>query len=112
LPHLSIYILLTPDVHQKIRVQKRCQQERGNGAAVGPLSRCAPRPLFMPYRVRLVALVTVVVFFLFGVAGNVFPASSEELTTSTAMAPPWSALAQASAPASFLPEPSDRIPTA
>jgi len=66
----------------------------------------------MPYRVRLVALVIVVVLFLFGTAGNEIPASSEELTSSSAMAPPWSASAQASTPASLLPEPSDRIPTA
>jgi len=52
----------------------------------------------MPYRVRLVALVIVVALFLFGVAGNEIPASSEELTSSAAMAPLWSASAQASAP--------------
>ena len=60
-----------------------------------------PALLFLPYRVRLVALVTVVVPFLFGVAGNIFSASSEELTSSAAMAPPWSASAQASAPPPF-----------
>jgi len=71
-----------------------------------------PALYFVPYRVHLAALVTVVVLFLLGVAGNEIPASSEEFTSSAAMAPPWSASAQASAPASFLPEPSDRIPTA
>jgi len=76
-------------------------RERSNGAAAGPSSRCAPCHFFLPYRVRLVALVIVVVSFSFGVAGNVFPASSEEFTSSAAMAPPWSASAQASAPASF-----------
>ena len=71
---------------------------RRSGAAAGPSFRRAPRPLFMPYRVRLVALVIVVALFLFGVAGNEIPASSEELTSSAAMAPLWSASAQASAP--------------
>ena len=50
---------------------------RGNGAAMGPTSRRAPCLFFLPYRVRLIALVTLVVFFLFGVAGNAFLASSE-----------------------------------
>jgi len=76
-------------------------RERGNGAAAGPSSRRAPRPFFLPYRVRLVALVTVVVSISFGVAGNMFPASSEEFTSSAAMAPPWSASAHSTAPASF-----------
>ena len=74
---------------------------RRNGAAVGPSSRCAPRPFFLPYRVRLIALVTMVVIFLFGVAGNVILASSEELTSSAAMAPPRLAPAQASFPPPF-----------
>jgi len=43
----------------------------------------------MPYRVRLVALVLVVVLFLFGAARNKIPASSEELTSLAAMVPPW-----------------------
>ena len=55
----------------------------------------------MLYRVRLVALVIVVVLFLFGAAGNEIPASSEEFTSSAAMAPPWSASAHSTAPASF-----------
>ena len=55
----------------------------------------------MPHRVRLVVLVIVVALFLFGAAGNEIPASSEELTSSAAMAPPWSASAQASAPPPF-----------
>jgi len=76
-------------------------RERGNGAAAGPSCRRAPRLLFMPCRVRLVALVIVVVLFLFGTAGNEIPASSEEPTSSAAMAPPWSASAQASAPPPF-----------
>ena len=67
---------------------------RGNGAAVGPSSRRAPHPLFVLYRVRLVALVVVVVLFLFGAAGNEIPASSEEFSSSAAMAPPWSASAR------------------
>jgi len=79
---------------------------------MGPSSRHAPRPFFLPYRVRLVALVTMVVFFLFGVAENVFPASSEELTSSAAMAPPWSASAQGSSPTSFLQGPFDLFPVA
>ena len=71
---------------------------RGNGAAVGLSSRRAPCLFFLPYRVRLIALVTLVVFILFGVARNAFPASSEELTSSVAMAPPCSVLAQGSPP--------------
>ena len=74
---------------------------RRSGAAAGPSSGRAPLPFFLPYRVLLVALVTVVVSFLFGVARNVFPASSKEVTSSAAMAPPWSASAQASAPPPF-----------
>ena len=73
-------------------------RECGNGTAVGPSSRHAPRHLFVPYHVCLVALVVVVALFLFGVAGNEIPASSKELTSSAAMALPWSASAQASAP--------------
>ena len=92
--------------------RNRASRGRGNGAAAGPSSRRAPRPLFVPYRVRLVALVIVVALFLFGVAGNEIPVISKELTSSAAMAPPWSASAQASAPASFHPEPPDRFPTA
>ena len=84
---------------------------RGNGATVGLSSRRASRLFFVPYRVCLVVLVTMVVFFLFGVAGNVIPASSEEFTSSAAMAPPRSASAQASTPTSFLPGPSNRFPT-
>ena len=74
---------------------------RRSGTAAGPSSGRAPLPFFLPYRVLLVALVTVVVSFLFGVARNVFPASSKEVTSSAAMAPPWSASAQASAPPPF-----------
>ena len=85
---------------------------RGSGAATGPSSRRAPRPFFLPYHVRLIALVTVVVPFFFGVVGNVFPASSEELTSSAAMAPPWLASAQASTPTSIHPGPSDLYLTA
>ena len=61
---------------------------RGNGAATRPSSRHAPHLFFLPYRVRLIVLVTLVVFFLFDVVGNAIPASSEELTSSAAMAPP------------------------
>jgi len=56
----------------------------------------------VPYRVRLVTLVIVVALFLFGVAGNEILATSEELTSSAAMVPPWSASAQASAPPPFI----------
>jgi len=69
---------------------------------MGPSSRRAPRLFFLPYHVRLIALVTLVFFFLFGMAGNAISASSEELTSSSVMAPPRPALAQGSSP-SFLP---------
>ena len=72
-----------------------------NCAATGPSSRRASRPFFLPYRVRLIALVTVVVFFLFGVARNMIPVSSEQLTSSAAMAPPRLAPAQGSFPPPF-----------
>ena len=70
----------------------------GNGAAAGPSSRRAPHLLFLPYRVRLIALVTLVVFFLFGVVGNATPTSSEEVTSSAAMALSRSAPAPGSSP--------------
>jgi len=54
------------------------------------------------YRVCLVALVIVLALFLFGVAGNEILVSSEELTSLAAMAPPWSASAQASALPPFI----------
>ena len=82
-----------------------------NGAATGLSFRCAPRLFFLPYRVRLVALVTLVPFFWSGVARNAIPASTAELTSSAAMAPSWSALAQGRSP-SFLSEPFDLVPTA
>ena len=80
-------------------------------APLGPSFRRAPRLFFLPYRVRLVALVTLVPFFWSGVAGNATPASTAELTSSAAMALLRSALAQGCSP-SFLSEPFDLVPTA
>ena len=72
---------------------------RGNGIAAGPSSRL----LFLPYRVCLITLVTLVVFFLFGVAENAILASSEELPSSAAMASLRSAPAQGNPHPSFSP---------
>jgi len=96
----------------RYNAESEALQGRGNGAAVGPLSRHAPRPFFLPYRVRLIALVTLVYLLLFGVAGNAISASSKELTSAATMAPPRSASAQGSFPPPFLLGPFDLISAA